>query len=558
MKNNSFHQYLNRAALAAAAASVTGPAAAQIQTQNLLINLDAADYSNNGTWNQNNSLGAPGIAGVFEAQGTTPRAQTVRGAPAVYFDESDYFRGPASTPGIDGANPTRSIEVWAYQGYARQEETLVAWGKRGGGDGTNMSFNYGNNSAWGAVGHWGAQDIGWGPPDGPNDSGVPSPLLPSTGSWHHLVYTYDGATQTTRIYVDGVETNHETGVAINTHAGLPIQIASQMNDDGVTATGDLRFGGAIGKVRIHDGVLTPENVLNNFNAEKGIFVRSDAEVAQPLSAAPVHRWSFNEAPGSTTFSSSVSDAVAELKGAGGAATGTGVTLPGGSSATQAYIDLPNGVASGKFGGGTGYQNGATYETWVTPTGNNNWSRIFDFGSSTVDNVVTEITGPGGGFEGVDYIMLSNNAGGDPHNQLERNQFTNPDDPNGSRVGVSRQIQNSNMLNTQQHLVVTYDEELQEWKWYRNGVLMEGFHDERGPDTLNDINNWLGRSLWSGDANFAGTYDEFRIYDYPLTSEQVIRNFLDGPNTLTIVPEPASGLLGLLGLGWLMRRKRPRS
>src|SRR5690606_23940031 len=123
-----------------------------------------------------------------------------------------------------------------------------------------------------------------------------------------------------------------------------------------------------------------------------------------------------------------------------------------------------------------------------------WSRIFDFGASTVGNVVTEITDAGGGLEGVDYIMLSNNAGGDPHNQLERNQFTNPADPQGSRVGISRQIQNSNMLNSEQHLVVTSPEDLQEWKWYRSGTLMEGFSDARGPDGLNDINNWLGRSL----------------------------------------------------------------
>src|SRR5690606_19535483 len=135
---------------------------------------------------------------------------------------------PNSTPGIDGVNPTRSIEVWAYQGYARQEESLVAWGKRGGGDGTNVSMNYGNNSAWGAVGHWGAPDIGWGPNDGPNDSNVASPSMPSTGAWHHLVYTYDGASQTTRIYIDGVESNFETGVAMNTYADLPIQIGSQM------------------------------------------------------------------------------------------------------------------------------------------------------------------------------------------------------------------------------------------------------------------------------------------------------------------------------------------
>ncbi len=43
------------------------------------------------------------------------------------------------------------------------EETIVSWGKRGGPEGTNMAFNYGNDGRYGAVGHWGGDtfDVGW-------------------------------------------------------------------------------------------------------------------------------------------------------------------------------------------------------------------------------------------------------------------------------------------------------------------------------------------------------------------------------------------------------------
>ena len=91
-----------------------------------------------------------------------------------------------------------------------------------------MSFNYGFQNQFGAVGHWGAAgpDMGW------NDAGG----APQAGVWHHLVYTYDG--QTTRVYSDGVLQNSEAlgaGV-INTHANLPINLATQIETDGVTPT----------------------------------------------------------------------------------------------------------------------------------------------------------------------------------------------------------------------------------------------------------------------------------------------------------------------------------
>ena len=68
------------------------------------------------------------------------------------------------------------------------EETILAWGKRGGGCGTNMSFNYGNSPDFGAVGHWCGQDIGW------QNPGDPIEKVPAPGVWHHLAHTYDGTT----------------------------------------------------------------------------------------------------------------------------------------------------------------------------------------------------------------------------------------------------------------------------------------------------------------------------------------------------------------------------
>jgi MYXO-CTERM domain-containing protein len=69
-----------------------------------------------------------------------------------------------------------------------------------------------------------------------------------------------------------------------------------------------------------------------------------------------------------------------------------------------------------------------------------------------------------------------------------------------------------------------------------------------------VNNWLGRSNWTGDANLDGTFNEFRIYDYALTDAQVAGNFSTGPD-LVDVPELGAASLLVFGALALTRRRR---
>ena len=55
--------------------------------------------------------------------------------------------------------------------------------------------------------------------------------------------------------------------------------------------------------------------------------------------------------------------------------------------------------------------------------------------------------------------------------------------------------------------------------------------------LNDVNNWLGRSNWTADANTQGSYNEIRIYDFALTDNQVLGSFENGSESINL------GLLG---------------
>ena len=232
--------------------------------EELLVSLDARDESagtdlwrNEGTMGDFVKVGSPrvevrdfGVGVSFNERGRSGETH-----------ESDV----AAPSGIVGANPTRSIEMWVWPSTNNPtEETLVAWGRRGGPDGSNMSFNYGNHGAYGAVGHWGSPDLGW------NNGGG----LPAQGEWHHLVYTYDG--ETTKVYTDNclvfadcnVSNEEFLGVGrINTHGGTKIRIAQQTEGNGVNLTIGLQGKILVSKLRIHDGVLTAEQISNNYELE---------------------------------------------------------------------------------------------------------------------------------------------------------------------------------------------------------------------------------------------------------------------------------------------------
>ncbi len=501
---------------------------ASVQTAGeVFVNIDAtklvegslAKITNSGT-----------LLGVFAATGggaTVPKIATVGGTKAIQFDGTSYLQLTADdattvTPapaGIVGTDPTVSIEVWVLNPDVSGEESVVSWGKRGGPDGTNLSFNYGTDSSFGAVGHWGSSDLGWN-----NDGGSPAP-----NKWHHLVYTYDGTTS--RVYADGKLANAEilgAGV-INTADSTAINLATQMDGDGITPTGGLRGTLSIARVRIEDGVLTDAQILNNYNFEKGDFVDplpSAATLPEPLGKGPIHRYSFNETAAANanglTIKDSVGTADGVVQGAGTSFSGSRLVLSGGGSDVSGYADLPNGLlsAGGVANGGTGAW---TFESWYKLTGSQNWSRILDFGSSGVDG---EVTGPGGGGTGGDYLALSAQIGGDTGSR--RLEVRNEDPAGG---GVTTFDSSTKSYGKDTHVVVTWLESTGAVTLYENGTKVGGLVTPSKLSDINDVNVWLGRSNWNGDSNTQGEFDEARIYDYVLTPGQALGDSLSGPDVI---------------------------
>lgn len=531
-----------------AVGALTTAAQAQIQKAGtLFVSLDvtslpigpAKSVPNTGT-----------LGGFFVATGTDadiPVTGLVGGTKALIFDGTDFLRladavegasfitAPA---GLTGESPTRSIEVWTLNPQVANEETLVSWGHRGGPDGSNVSFGYGSDFRWGAVGHWGGDgpDTGWN-----NDGGNPTP-----NKWHHLVYTFDGTF--TRVYADGALANAEqpTAGVINTHPDTSINIATQLEADGLTPTGGLRYTGAIARVRIHDEVLTPAQILANYNLEKADFI--DPQPAPPiqpdrLTRGPIHRYSFSDAAKANatglTFKDSVGTADGVVQGDGAAFSGSRLVLAGGPSATAAFGDLPNGLISGNSAnnGGSGE---VTIETWMKVKGSRTWSRVFDIGSSTSDTD-NEVIGPGGGGTGLDYLALSAQIGDDTGSR--RMEIRNEDPAGG---GVVTADSSTKTFGQDFQVAVTWKESTGRITLYENGKEITSLTTDDPMSDLHDVNVWLGRSNWNGDQNTQGEYDEFRIYNYVLTPAQAAGNALAGADLINdhdaaakITRQPAS-------------------
>lgn len=471
----------------------------------LLIDLDAADYNAaDGLWPQHSLTG---IQGSFTKQPTgTPQLETIAGKLALVLDgDGDFLTGPNTTSALHAASAPHSVEYWAYQGQTRVEETVISWSSRSGTPGSHAAFRYGSGGA-GAVGRWDTPDMNYAAPHAGG---------PAVGVWHHIVVTYDGTTQ--RTYVDG-QPNASEAAVLDAKDSLPISIGTERNADGTDSGRVRQFSGAISKVRVHSAALTPEQVLGNYNLE---LAEHPGITTAALTRAPLHRWSFNETAGAAANGAIVSDSIGGLtgvvRGTGATFTGTGVTLPGEANTTlPAYIDLPNGLISSK--------QRLTFETWVTQTKTQSGSRIMSFSKSNIGEVNTPGVPPA--FNGAESISLYANVGTATNMRFERVGGTFPNGAN------NRQSDGATLLNTKVHYAVVYDPDFKEWRLYRNGFLMEVLPETQGPTSIGDVNNWLGRSDFGADNGFAGTFDEFRVYNYTLTEGQIRGNTLAGPDTLT--------------------------
>jgi hypothetical protein len=212
-----------------------------------------------------------------------------------------------------------------------------------------------------------------------------------------------------------------------------------------------------------------------------------------------HRYSFT-----ADASDSVGTASGTLNG-GATIVGNALVLNG----VNGFVSLPTSLVSNYAS--------MTIETWVTDNGSGNWARIFDFGNNT--------GGAGAQGTGTEYMFLSLPAG----SGNLRGAYTVAGNgaeqimqwPNGGRPPVGHET----------HIVWATDGNTSLGTLYADNVLVASNIDMTlTPAAIGaTLNDWIGRSQWTGDAYFNGSFDEFRIYNFALSVAQVQNDFQLGPN-----------------------------
>lgn len=300
------------------------------------------------------------------------------------------------------------------------------------------------------------------------------------------------------------------------------------------------------------GVVTPRKAgtVTLTATYAGLTNQVSINVVLPPGYVPprlIHRYSFNEPTNSTVVSDSVGGANGQIVHAS-PGTGTNsfsglgaLNLSGGpgGSATAAYVNLPDGLVSGL--------QSVSIEGWVTWNGPSatNWERLFDFGRNLATDasgnfVEDQFNGTGAGY----MYMTTRASSGRPRFGMK--EFTGTETPSFDGTAAFP-------VGTQAHFAVVYDPPSGVARLYINGARVNIASAFLPLNRVEDLNVWLGRSQFSADPFFNGSYNEFRIYSGAMLDADVSASFAAGPTSFTgvLAPQPndnfsnATPLLGVI-------------
>ena len=253
-----------------------------------------------------------------------------------------------------------------------------------------------------------------------------------------------------------------------------------------------------------------------------------------------HRYSFNEAAGSTTANDSVGTAHATVVPSLGTTPpvviSNGVAnFPGlGANATCGYITLPSGMLTTEF-------TNITVEFWFTwnDGANSTWQRVFDFGDSNKGS------DPHVNNTGRDYILFTPQRGGNG----ARNEFRATLDAgttytsafnDAPAAGPTGLPANPTGFPTNQevHVVCTFAPGINYSALYVNGFRQNINNTPVIGGTqvqfsqMSSPNMWLGVSQWN-DPPLAGAINEFRLHEGLQNEVQIALSRQAGPNALPV-------------------------
>jgi autotransporter-associated beta strand protein len=243
----------------------------------------------------------------------------------------------------------------------------------------------------------------------------------------------------------------------------------------------------MGSLRIDSGQITLNNSAN-YNGSTTI-----AGGTLKLGASPVtitHRWSFNN---SLADSVGTSNATIAYTGSNNVTLGsTQVTLGGGSSSSSGYVHLGSNLLPST-------NTPVAIELWATPITVQNWSRIFDFGSSSSENLfmswTQSTTFNSDRVEWKDAATSTSDNSNEPYNLNTEYHFVMLLTPMGSNTQVTWYAAPSTSANL--------------------GPAKGSFVSTNTLASFVNSQDNLGRSSYSSDNTANASYDEVRLWTGPI-------------------------------------------
>lgn len=302
----------------------------------------------------------------------------------------------------------------------------------------------------------------------------------------------------------------------------------------VNATKDYVFAGAGGIVGTNSLIKSGAGTLTLANSNTftgGVVISNGTLRVATANSGLAHRWSFNNSLADSV--GGLNATIVDIGVNNATLTASNVTLAGGTKATADYVDLGDEVLPNS--------GPATIELWATPIAVQNWSRIFDLGASTAENLFMSWTvGATFASDRVEWL----------------------DAP------ITNTVDNSNQpytLGVEFHVVMVIEPGAgaggtTRVTWYRSpatnsalGTARGTFNSANTPAGLTDTNCWLGRSQWP-DNTANASYNEVRIWNRALTTNELQTSHVAGANAVleSVIPglSPASlsvtGTVNLVG------------
>lgn len=315
--------------------------------------------------------------------------------------------------------------------------------------------------------------------------------VPSAGVWHHLVATYDDASDTMLVYIDGVQVAQNTsanGGINNTSSALEFAA-----ENGVS--GGRLFNGKLDDIRIYDGVLTAIQVSSLYTGGTTARVQLQTTRTPSLVSGLVGYWTFD-----------------------GKDTGIGYAVDKSSQRRDLTLSDTKPM-SGKMGQAL-YFNGTASNAVTASIDNSFMSSGFSVaawfktdGDTTVGTIFrSTASDPANQDVGFDVSWTSNVGGESNRNKLAFGARTASSWTNQFAVGTS------NVNDSRWHLGVgTFDGTT--FRVYVDGVL-EGSRVPDNPFVTSTAPWSIGRYGPSIAEPFRGQIDDVRVYNRALSAAEI--------------------------------------